>query len=152
MPYPGEKTKSNWWHINTRDFADTFFLNVYFWERDRQHEQGRGTEREGDIEFEAGSRLWPVSTEPDVGSNPLWLDLSQSWHLTNDPPRYPSNSCFNISNFIMYYTSHPLHVLLQDFPGFVVCLFFQMKFRIDLSNSKKKPKWHFYVDCFKLIS
>ena len=30
-------------------------------------EQGRGREREGDTESEAGSRLWAVSTEPDVG-------------------------------------------------------------------------------------
>ena len=26
-----------------------------------------GAEREGDIESEAGSRLWAVSTEPDAG-------------------------------------------------------------------------------------
>ena len=26
-----------------------------------------GAEREGDTESEAGSRLWAVSTEPDVG-------------------------------------------------------------------------------------
>ena len=35
--------------------------------RDRQHEWGRGTEREGGIEFEAGSRLPAVSTEPNTG-------------------------------------------------------------------------------------
>ena len=28
---------------------------------------GGGSEREGDTESEAGSRLWAVSTEPDVG-------------------------------------------------------------------------------------
>ena len=28
---------------------------------------GRGAEREGDPEFEAGSRLYAVSTEPDAG-------------------------------------------------------------------------------------
>ena len=28
---------------------------------------GGGAEREGDTESEAGSRLWAVSTEPDVG-------------------------------------------------------------------------------------
>ena len=39
-------------------------------DRDRQHEWGRGTEREGGIEFEAGSRLPAVSTEPDVGLEP----------------------------------------------------------------------------------
>ena len=32
-----------------------------------EHEPGRGTEREGDTESEAGSRLPAVSTEPDVG-------------------------------------------------------------------------------------
>ena len=30
-------------------------------------EQGRGREREGDTESEAGSRLQAVSTEPEVG-------------------------------------------------------------------------------------
>ena len=29
--------------------------------------RGRGAEREGDTEFEAGSRLQDVSTEPDMG-------------------------------------------------------------------------------------
>ena len=28
---------------------------------------GRGAEREGDTESEAGSRLWAVGTEPDAG-------------------------------------------------------------------------------------
>ena len=28
---------------------------------------GGGTEREGDTELEAGSRLWAISPEPDVG-------------------------------------------------------------------------------------
>ena len=48
-------------------FFQMFF--IYFWDRERQteHEQGRGREREGDTEFEAGSRLWAVSTEPDAG-------------------------------------------------------------------------------------
>ena len=31
------------------------------------NEQGRGREREGDTESEAGSRLQAVSTEPDGG-------------------------------------------------------------------------------------
>ena len=31
------------------------------------HECGRGREREGDTESEAGSRLRAVSTEPDAG-------------------------------------------------------------------------------------
>ena len=45
------------------------FFNVYLFLRERGSEQanGEGTEREGDPESEAGSRLWAVSTEPDVG-------------------------------------------------------------------------------------
>ena len=35
-----------------------FLKNVYFWERDRQSMTRGGAEREGDIESEAGSRLW----------------------------------------------------------------------------------------------
>ena len=31
---------------------------------------GGGAEREGDTEFEAGSRLYAVSTEPDAGLEP----------------------------------------------------------------------------------
>ena len=30
----------------------------------------KGQKREGDTEFEAGSRLWAVSTEPNVGHEP----------------------------------------------------------------------------------
>ena len=40
---------------------------IYFWERERQSVSWEGTDREGDIESKAGSRLWAVSTEPDVG-------------------------------------------------------------------------------------
>ena len=32
---------------------------------------GGGAEREGDTEFEAGSRLCAVSTEPDAGLEPM---------------------------------------------------------------------------------
>ena len=40
---------------------------IYFWDRERQSMSGGGAEREGDTESEAGSRLWAVSTEPDMG-------------------------------------------------------------------------------------
>ena len=38
---------------------------IYFWERVSVSEGG--AEREGDTESEAGSRLWAVITEPDMG-------------------------------------------------------------------------------------
>ena len=39
---------------------------MFIFEREAEREVGRA-EREGDTESEAGSRLWAVSTEPDVG-------------------------------------------------------------------------------------
>ena len=44
------------------------FFNVYFWERERETDRVWAGEeqREGDTESKAGSRLWAVSTEPDV--------------------------------------------------------------------------------------
>ena len=39
-------------------------------ERERQGVSGRGAEREGHTESEAGSRLRAVSTEPDAGLEP----------------------------------------------------------------------------------
>ena len=36
-------------------------------ERERQRASGAGAEREGDTESEAGSRLWAVSTDPNMG-------------------------------------------------------------------------------------
>ena len=44
-------------------------FNVYFWERKSM--SGEGAEREGDTEWEAGSRLRAVSTEPDAGLEPM---------------------------------------------------------------------------------
>ena len=40
---------------------------MYFWDRERQSMNGGGSEREGDTEPEAGSRLRAVSPEPDAG-------------------------------------------------------------------------------------
>ena len=39
-------------------------------ERERQNMSRGGAERERDTESEAGSRLQPVSTEPDAGLEP----------------------------------------------------------------------------------
>ena len=36
-------------------------------ERESAHSHGGGAESEGGTESEAGSKLWTVSTEPDVG-------------------------------------------------------------------------------------
>ena len=43
---------------------------MFIFERQREHEWGRGREREGDTESDAGSRLQAVSTEPNMGLKP----------------------------------------------------------------------------------
>ena len=49
-------------------FFNFFSTFIYFFgDRERQSMNGGGSEREGDTESEAGSRLRAVSTEPDVG-------------------------------------------------------------------------------------
>ena len=40
---------------------------IYYFEREKEHEQRRGREREGDTDYEAGSSLWAVSIEPNTG-------------------------------------------------------------------------------------
>ena len=44
-----------------------FFFSSFLRDTERQSTSGRGAEREGDTESEAGSRLWAVSTELYVG-------------------------------------------------------------------------------------
>ena len=57
---------------------------IYFWET--ECERGRGSEGEVDTESRAGSRLWTVSTEPDVGMELMNLEI-MTWakvgRLTN---------------------------------------------------------------------
>ena len=51
---------------------------------------GGGTEREGNTESEAGSRLCTVSTEPDAGLeliNREIMTCTEVGHLTNEPPK-----------------------------------------------------------------
>ena len=43
--------------------------------RETEYEWGRGREREGDTESEAGSRLLAVSTEPDMGLEPVDCEI-----------------------------------------------------------------------------
>ena len=65
---------------------------IYFWERQRQNVSGLGAEREGDTESEADSRLWAVSTEPDVGLEltsceiMTWAEVRRSTDWTTRAP------------------------------------------------------------------
>ena len=82
---------------------------IYFWERERERERERqrdrksegGEEREGDTESKAGSRLWAVSTEPDVRLEPTnhkvmtWAEFGR---LTDWATQVPQGS--SIFNFL----------------------------------------------------
>ena len=50
-------------------FLLLLFFNIYSFLREKEHVHrwGRGREKAGDTESEAGSRLQAVSTEPDAG-------------------------------------------------------------------------------------
>ena len=58
---------------------------------------GEGTEREGDTESKAGSRLWAVSTEPDAGLEPTdreimtWAEVGR---LTDGATQAPPDFFF----------------------------------------------------------
>ena len=47
-----------------------FSFNVHLFLREKEHKWRRSSEREGDTQSEAGSRLRAVSTEPDAGLEP----------------------------------------------------------------------------------
>ena len=62
------------------------FFNVYLFEREREREHKQGGGREGDTESKAGSRLWAVITEPDMGlelTNGEIMTRAEAGHLTD---------------------------------------------------------------------
>ena len=66
-----------------------------FWERERQSASRGGAETEGDTESETGSRLWAVSTEPDMALELMnceimtWAEVGclTNW-ATQEPLKY----------------------------------------------------------------
>ena len=75
----------------------TLFFNVLFifWrrERERQSMSRGGAEREGNTEFEAGSRLYALSTEPNVELEPMnheimtWAEVRRSTDWATQAPQ-----------------------------------------------------------------
>ena len=58
-------------------FIKFFLMIIYFWER--QSASGGGAQREGDTEYEAGSRLLAIITEPDAGLKLMNLNQIMTW-------------------------------------------------------------------------
>ena len=96
----------------------------YLFLRERVSEQAGvsrgGAEREGDTETEAGFRLWAISTEPDVGLEPMnheimtWAEVRclTNWDTQAHPlPIFWSSNLFLVSiglwNFLIYFANEP---------------------------------------------
>ena len=80
--------------------------------REREREQGRGKEIEGDTESEAGSRLLAVSTEPNVGLEPTKhgiMTWAKSDAQPTEPPRCP-HALFSFFSFHVRFLSLVLTV------------------------------------------
>ena len=81
--------------------VSNFFFDVYLFLRERERDSvwvGEGAEREGDTEPKAGSRLWAVSTEPDVGLELTsceiitWAEVSRLMNWATKATQSVSNS------------------------------------------------------------
>ena len=82
-----------WLSTLTPFYFILFLIFIYFWDRERQSMNRGGSEREGDTESEAGSRLRAVSTEPDAGlelTNHAIMTWAKVGHLTDLPRRLRS--------------------------------------------------------------
>ena len=68
------------------------FFNVYFYFWERAHRQMGEWQREGERESKAGSRLWAVSTEPNVGLEftnceiTTWTEVGCSTYCATQAP------------------------------------------------------------------
>ena len=77
---------------------------MFIFERERQSMSGGGAERETHTESEAGSRLWAVSMEPDMGLEIMncevmtWAEVRQS---TDWATHVPLNQLYFLDSLIL---------------------------------------------------
>ena len=84
--------------LSIRLFFFFFFKTfIYYWGRERHTQSmSRGGQREGKTEFEAGSRLWAVSTEPNAGLEltnceiMTWAEVGRSTNWAIQVPQHPT--------------------------------------------------------------
>ena len=99
-PVEGKKLKTSMADICSPSRVSCYlfiFFYVYFWEWETEREWGRGRERDIHTEPQAGSRLRAVSTEPDMGLEPMnreimtWVEVGR---LTDWATQAPLESCY----------------------------------------------------------
>ena len=84
------------WYCGGLANSFNFILSLFIFERERETAwAGEGQREKGDTESEAGSRLWPVSTEPYTGlklTNREIMTWAEIGHLTDWATQVPQNS------------------------------------------------------------
>ena len=91
----------------TQDYLHSFLkMFIYFWERERESTSrgraGREREREWKYESEAGSSLWAVSTDSEVGLETMnreimtWAEVI-SLSFLSQTPKFPEKSVTSLS-------------------------------------------------------
>ena len=87
-------------------------LLIYFWDRERQSMSRGGTEREGDTESEAGSRLWADSTEPNAGLKLTECEI-MTWAEVGCSTDWATQAPQDVSKYLEvnrhYYTHSKMH-------------------------------------------
>ena len=95
-------------------------------DRERQSTSEGGAEREGDIESEAGSRLWAVSTDPNAGFElrNLKIILGPSLIWTYLPPCF--TCCIHYAFLFLFSSSSHFFELIKYFSFFFLLMFQQV--------------------------
>ena len=71
-----ERQRVNAYRCGQEDsFGGVFFFLMFISKRDRDRDRAGDGQREGDTESKAGSRIWAVSTEPEVGLKPTNCEI-----------------------------------------------------------------------------
>ena len=76
-----------------------FLMLIYFWDNVRDRVQPAEGQTERDTESEAGSRLWDVSPEPDMGlelTNREIMTWANVGHLPNWATQVPHYGSINV--------------------------------------------------------
>ena len=78
--------------MNNNILDISIFFNIYFWESESEWVWVGEGQTEGDTESKASSRLWTVSTEPDMGLQPMnyeimtWAEIGHSTDWATQVP------------------------------------------------------------------
>ena len=127
-----------------------FLMFIYFWER--QSTSWGGTEREGDTESEAGSRLWAISTDPNTGLELTNCEIT-TWtevrRLTDWATQAPQLMPTFMNSASTWYPGHPFgHLLLYLPVTLVVFWFIRQQQRVESRGLGHSPdnaaqKYHY---------